>query len=127
MAKPGTRIGWIGTGKMGNPMSRRVLRAGMEVVIYEPVAKNRASVVAEGATVAQSLTELIKRADVIVSTIPNDHVLRIDCFLYGWTCFAASSGPGLRGNEHGFPEHFGACLIRIAENKRRISASPCVR
>jgi 3-hydroxyisobutyrate dehydrogenase-like beta-hydroxyacid dehydrogenase len=68
-------VGWIGIGKMGRPMSRRVLKAGFPLTIYEPLAQNRASTVAEGATVAHTLPDLAEAADVVVMTIPNDAVL----------------------------------------------------
>jgi 3-hydroxyisobutyrate dehydrogenase-like beta-hydroxyacid dehydrogenase len=70
------RVGWAGIGKMGGPMSRRVLDAGYELAVYEPLPENRATIVAEGANVAHSLEDLSSAADVIVSTIPNDAILR---------------------------------------------------
>lgn len=69
-------VGWAGIGKMGAPMSRRVLEAGYKVSVYEPLPENRASVVAQGANVAHSLKDLAAQADVIFLTIPNDAVLR---------------------------------------------------
>lgn len=69
-------VGWAGIGKMGAPMSRRVLEAGYKVAVYEPLPENRATIVAEGANVAHSLRELAAEARVIVLTIPNDAVLR---------------------------------------------------
>jgi 3-hydroxyisobutyrate dehydrogenase-like beta-hydroxyacid dehydrogenase len=69
-------IGWIGIGKMGAPMSRRVLRAGYRLTVLDPLPENRASVVAEGADVATDLADLCARADIVVATIPNDAVLR---------------------------------------------------
>jgi 3-hydroxyisobutyrate dehydrogenase-like beta-hydroxyacid dehydrogenase len=69
-------VGWIGIGKMGSPMSRHVQRAGFPVSVLEPVAENRAAVVAEGASVAGSFAELAARSQVIVLTIPDDEALR---------------------------------------------------
>ena len=69
-------VGWIGTGKMGSPMSRHVRRAGFPVAVLEPVAENRAAVVAEGASVAGSFAALAARSQVIVLTIPDDDALR---------------------------------------------------
>lgn len=68
-------VGWVGIGKMGQPMSHRVLKAGMTVSVFEPLMENRATVVAEGAHVAEALTDLAAAADTIVLTIPNDAVL----------------------------------------------------
>jgi 3-hydroxyisobutyrate dehydrogenase-like beta-hydroxyacid dehydrogenase len=70
------RVGWAGIGKMGAPMSRRVLENGYPVSVYEPLPENRASVVALGANVAHSLEDLVETSDVVMLTIPNDIILR---------------------------------------------------
>lgn len=70
------RVGWAGIGKMGAPMSRRVLDAGYPLSVFEPLPENRATIVAEGANVAHSLEDLAAASDVVVLTIPNDAVLR---------------------------------------------------
>ncbi|WP_244631177.1 NAD(P)-dependent oxidoreductase [Aureimonas sp. ME7] len=80
MAQNELRIGWVGTGKMGRPMSRHLLKAGMAVTIFEPLAQNRASLVADGAEVALSMADLAAAADIVVLTIPNDKVLETVSF-----------------------------------------------
>ena len=70
------RVGWAGIGKMGAPMSRRVLEHGYPLSVYEPLPENRASVVAQGADVAHSLEDLVEVSAVIMLTIPNDAILR---------------------------------------------------
>jgi len=72
----GVAVGWAGIGKMGAPMSRRVLEAGYRLAVYEPLAENRAPIVARGASVAHSLRDLAAGAEIIFLTIPNDAVLR---------------------------------------------------
>lgn len=69
-------VGWAGIGKMGAPMSRRVLEAGYKLAVYEPLPENRAPIVARGASVAHSLRDLAAATRVIFLTIPNDAVLR---------------------------------------------------
>jgi 3-hydroxyisobutyrate dehydrogenase-like beta-hydroxyacid dehydrogenase len=71
-----TSIGWAGIGKMGAPMSRRVLEAGYRIHVFEPLPENRATIVAQGANVSHSLEDLAASSDVIILTIPNDAVLR---------------------------------------------------
>ncbi|MBA1349797.1 NAD(P)-dependent oxidoreductase [Rhizobium sp. WYCCWR 11146] len=70
------RVGWAGIGKMGAPMSRRVLEAGYALSVFEPLPENRATIVAEGANVAHSLEDLAAASDIVVLTIPNDAILR---------------------------------------------------
>ena len=70
-----TEIGWIGVGKMGNPMATRLVEAGHRLTICDPVAENRASLVARGAQVATTAGDLAQRCGMIFVTIPNDAVL----------------------------------------------------
>ena len=73
--KPQLSVGWIGVGKMGNPMATRLIEAGYALTICDPMAENRASLVARGAGVAASPGDLAARCQIIFSTIPNDAVL----------------------------------------------------
>ncbi len=69
------RIGWAGVGKMGSPMVRAVLAEGHEVCVLEPLPENRASAVAAGAQVAQSVRQLAGTADIVITTVAHDEVL----------------------------------------------------
>ena len=75
MSLDGTKIGWIGAGKMGGPMSRRLVGAGATLAVYDPVAANVEAVVATGARAASSNQDVIADADIVISMIPNDAVL----------------------------------------------------
>jgi 3-hydroxyisobutyrate dehydrogenase-like beta-hydroxyacid dehydrogenase len=70
-----SRYGWIGVGKMGNPMATRLIEAGYAVTVCDPMPENRASLVARGADIAASAGDLAERCTVIFATIPNDEVL----------------------------------------------------
>ena len=70
-----TAIGWAGIGKMGSPMSRRVLSAGYPLTVYDPIAEDLTAVAGQGATVAHSLAELAESAEFVFLTVPNDQVL----------------------------------------------------
>ena len=69
------RLGWIGIGKMGSPMARAVLAAGYPVTIMEPLLENRASAVAAGARVAESIEALVAASDIVITTVARDSVL----------------------------------------------------
>ena len=69
-------IGWIGAGKMGAPMSGNVIAAGGAVTVFDPVADNLAKVIAAGGQAGTSNRALAETADIVVSMIPNDAVLR---------------------------------------------------
>jgi 3-hydroxyisobutyrate dehydrogenase-like beta-hydroxyacid dehydrogenase len=70
-----SEIGWIGVGKMGNPMATRLIEAGHTLTICDPVVENRASLVARGAQVAATPGEVAASCSLIFVTIPNDFVL----------------------------------------------------
>ncbi len=69
------RIGWIGAGKMGSPMSFRLARQGYAVTVFDPSPTEIEPVIAEGGRRAASLAELAKASDLIFLTIPNDQAL----------------------------------------------------
>ena len=85
-------IGWIGAGKMGGPMSRRLVEAGHRVSVLEPDAENRRLAAAAGAGLAPDLAALARDAAVVFSMIPNDRVL--DELVVGAGGLAALMGPG---------------------------------
>lgn len=68
-------IGWIGVGKMGNPMATRLIEAGHPLTICDPKVENRASLVARGAQMAGTPGEVAARCGLIFATIPNDQAL----------------------------------------------------
>lgn len=70
------KIGWIGAGKMGGPMSQNVVTAGGTVTVFDPVLENLAVATAAGAREGTSNQALAEGADIVVSMIPNDAVLR---------------------------------------------------
>lgn len=49
------RVGWIGTGLMGEPMARRLLAAGHRLAVHNRTAGRTAALVAEGASPADSV------------------------------------------------------------------------
>lgn len=65
-AKPS--VGWIGVGRIGLPMARRVLLAGHPLRVWARHRDQAASLVAEGATWSES-PEALARDSAIVATI----------------------------------------------------------
>ncbi len=57
------KIGMVGLGKMGANMSRRLMKKGHEVVVYDLDGDAVKAVVADGATGADDLSDLIGRLD----------------------------------------------------------------
>jgi 6-phosphogluconate dehydrogenase len=57
------QIGMVGLGRMGANMTRRLLRGGHEVVVYDVVAENVTQAVKDKAVGAESLTDLVNKLD----------------------------------------------------------------
>jgi len=57
------KIGMIGIGKMGGNMSRRLMRAGHQCVVYARAAKAREELAKDGAIAATSVADLVAKLD----------------------------------------------------------------
>jgi 6-phosphogluconate dehydrogenase len=55
------QIGVIGLGRMGGNISRRLMRAGHDCVVFDVNAALRTALAVEGATAADSLSDLVKK------------------------------------------------------------------
>jgi 3-hydroxyisobutyrate dehydrogenase len=75
MMSAGMKIGFVGVGRMGSPMSRFLLKAGYPVMACDPDPEALARAKANGATTAASVAECARAADVVFSSIPDDKVL----------------------------------------------------
>ena len=76
MATSNERIGFIGLGVMGGPMSERLIRAGHALVVHdiEPNAVRRLT--ALGATAARSAKDVADRASTVFVSLPTPQVVR---------------------------------------------------
>src|SRR5271170_1220649 len=57
------KIGMVGLGRMGANMSMRLLRAGHEIVAFDPHAEQVKSLVGAGAVGSGSLAELVQKLE----------------------------------------------------------------
>ena len=64
----GTRIGWIGTGRMGAALIRRLLEAGHDVAVYNRTRSKAEALVELGATVVDSPADLADR-DIVFTMV----------------------------------------------------------
>ncbi|HLH75464.1 MAG TPA: NAD(P)-dependent oxidoreductase [Candidatus Binataceae bacterium] len=64
-------IAWIGTGIMGAPMARRLLRAGHRVRVFNRTAEKARALAAQGAVVAGNVPEAVRGAEVTFSMVPD--------------------------------------------------------
>jgi 3-hydroxyisobutyrate dehydrogenase len=64
----GTRIGWVGTGRMGAALARRLLVAGHDVAVYNRTRSKAEALEEAGATVVDSPADLADR-DVVFTMV----------------------------------------------------------
>jgi 3-hydroxyisobutyrate dehydrogenase len=69
-------IAFIGVGRMGGRMARRLLDAGHEVAVFDPSHDAVAALEAHGARAAASPAEAAAEAAVVLCSLPNPAVLR---------------------------------------------------
>ncbi len=73
------KIGFIGLGIMGKPMSKNLLKAGYEVVVYNRSRASMDELVAVGAEAAGSSAEVAAKCDVVITMLPNSPQVREVC------------------------------------------------
>ena len=64
-----TKVGFIGTGIMGAPMARNLLKAGFAVTAYNRTKSKAEKLVADGATLADSVAAAVEGADVVITIV----------------------------------------------------------
>lgn len=69
------KLGFIGIGLMGKPMTQRLLQAGFDVSVWNRSVDKLAEVKAAGATVAGSIGELVEQVDLVLLCLANTAVV----------------------------------------------------
>jgi len=69
MADNKLRVGFIGIGAMGTPMSENLLKAGFPLTIYDRVPERTQPFAARSVPVASSCAEVARAADVVMTMI----------------------------------------------------------
>src|ERR1700719_718205 len=64
-------IGFIGLGKMGFPMARRLVEAKHQLVVFTQRKKARDKLVPRGALAASSVKDVADRAETVLASLPS--------------------------------------------------------
>jgi len=75
------KVGFIGLGRMGQGMAGRILSAGHDLLLCDPVPGQTTALEAAGAVSTESPAAAIAGRDVVISMLPSDEVLAT--VLYG--------------------------------------------
>ena len=66
------KVGFVGLGRMGQGMARRLLDAGHDLSVFDQFAAQAAPLTAAGAQLAPSVAELAARSDIVVTMLVED-------------------------------------------------------
>lgn len=69
-------IGFIGLGKMGKPMSKRILSAGYSLTVWNRTKEKTKDIAELGADVADSPKELASKCDVVFTMVLDDKAVK---------------------------------------------------
>ncbi len=70
------KIGWIGLGNMGSPMSKNLLKAGHEVTVWNRTKSKADEVISAGAKWADSPKEIANKCDFIFTMVSDGPTLQ---------------------------------------------------
>ncbi len=89
-------IGFVGTGRMGAPMCRNLLARGYPLVVHNRTPSKAEALVADGATVAESVEGLVAQCEVLITCLDT---VRASEMMWDW--LVALARPGTLLIEHG--------------------------
>lgn len=71
MSKSNNLVGFIGTGIMGKPMARNLIKAGYKLTVYDINKNALEELKNDGAGIASSIAELSRKNNTIITMLPN--------------------------------------------------------
>jgi 2-hydroxy-3-oxopropionate reductase len=63
------KVGFIGLGMMGNPMSKNLLKAGFELIVWNRTGSKMKEIVGLGAMPAGSAKDVAQRSEVVITML----------------------------------------------------------
>jgi len=70
------KIGWVGLGNMGTPMAINLLKAGVNVTVYNRTPGKAKDIIAAGALTAATPSLLLSNCDVVISMVSDDEAVK---------------------------------------------------
>ena len=92
MKQPRGTVGQIGLGIMGGAFARHLLRAGYDVIGYDPTSAAIRAFTALGGRAAQSCAEVAASAPIVITSLPSPEAMEEAYF--GKAGIAAGARPG---------------------------------
>src|ERR1700758_639806 len=92
-----TSLGFIGLGNMGLPMAANLLKAGYKLRVYNRTASKAEPLIAAGATLVSSPSDVIEPGGIVFTMLADDAALE-----------------SIAGNNSDFVEHFAGDGIHVS-------------
>jgi 3-hydroxyisobutyrate dehydrogenase-like beta-hydroxyacid dehydrogenase len=70
------RLGFVGVGRMGGPMAKRLIAAGYDVTVYDRSEAALRPLVEAGAKAARSVAEVASAAETVLVSLPTPDIVR---------------------------------------------------
>ncbi|AYF74968.1 3-hydroxyisobutyrate dehydrogenase [Nocardia yunnanensis] len=70
-----TTVGFLGLGHMGGPMAANLVKAGYEVLAFDPVPAAQEQARTDGATVVATAAEAVSASDIVITMLPNGRIV----------------------------------------------------
>jgi 3-hydroxyisobutyrate dehydrogenase-like beta-hydroxyacid dehydrogenase len=87
------RVGFVGTGHMGNPMARHLIRGGNELTVFDRRPEAAANLIELGARWADSAAGVASQTEVVFTSLPGPP--EVDEAVLGEEGILAGAKPGL--------------------------------
>ncbi|MHB8907463.1 MAG: 2-hydroxy-3-oxopropionate reductase [Syntrophales bacterium] len=118
------KIGFIGLGIMGKPMSKNLLKAGYQLVVYDIVTAALEEVVAAGAEKGASPKDVAAKTEVIITMLPNSPQVKEVVLGKGGIIESAKPGSILIDMSSIAPLVSREVAAKLAEKKIRMLDAP---
>ena len=69
-------LGFVGVGRMGGPMTERLLKAGHGVVVYDKSQEAMSRLAGKGADLAPSAKAVADRCEIVLTSLPTPDILQ---------------------------------------------------
>tara|TARA_B100000949_G_C14244365_1_gene435104 strand:- start:390 stop:1271 length:882 start_codon:yes stop_codon:yes gene_type:complete len=86
------KVGFIGLGLMGKPMSSRLISAGYEVIVHNRSISSSEEISAKGAEIALSPKDVASKVDVVISMLPDSDDVEKVAIQKNGVCDASHEG-----------------------------------
>src|SRR3954449_4894349 len=97
------KVGFIGTGRMGQAMVRRMLEAKHEVGVYNRTAEKAKLLAEAGAKILTSIADAARHGDVVYTMLADDAALEDVVFQSGLLASLPKGGIHVCAGTHGIP------------------------